>query len=255
MRILIIEDEQYNYELLLMMLQEIDPGCTVVGPIATIKEGRQFFATDKDRIDLIISDIQLSDGVAFYALSDAPSDVPIIFTTAYDEYALRAFEYNSLSYLLKPIDEDELRNAISKAKQRLISEEDRQELFRLLYDKPQYRERFIVDTFKGKKAVSVEEVRYIVSENKTTYIVLHDGTSYSISLSLTDIATQLDPRNFMRVNRKYIVPAKVVDGFEIGTNGKEFLLLKKGTKTPQIIISRENKQKVHLWLTENPNNC
>jgi len=94
-----------------------------------------------------------------------------------------------------------------------------------------------------------------VSENKTTYIVLHDGTSYSISLSLTDIATQLDPRNFMRVNRKYIVPAKVVDGFEIGTNGKEFLLLKKGTKSPQIIISRENKQKVHLWLADAPHNC
>ena len=104
-----------------------------------------------------------------------------------------------------------------------------------------YRERFIVNTFKGEKVVDVSEVRYIVSENKSTYIVLHDG-------SLSIIAGQLCPRTFMKVNRKYIIPLSMVERFEQDINGKERLILKHGRKNPKITISRDNKNIVHNWV-------
>lgn len=111
-----------------------------------------------------------------------------------------------------------------------------------------YRERFIVNTFKGEKVVDVTEVRYIVSENKSTYIVLHDGSSFNIDMPLSTIAEQLCPRTFMKVNRKYIVPLSLVERFEQDINGKERLILKHGRKNPKITISRDNKSCVHNWV-------
>lgn len=118
-----------------------------------------------------------------------------------------------------------------------------------LTEKSNYRERFFVNTFKGEKIIEVSEVRYFVSENKSTYIVLHNGNSFVIDMPLTDIVAQLDPHLFMRVNRKYIVPASLIAGFERDINGKEKLLLKSGKKNPDIIISRDNKHVVHEWLS------
>ena len=248
MNVLIFEDEVYNYHLLCTMLADMLPECTILGPIASIMDGKTFFRRNKEHIDLIIADIQLTDGLSFYALQDAPADVPIIFTTAYDEYALRAFEYNSLSYLLKPIDEQELSTAIRKARERLITDDKRQTFFNLLAENARYRERLVVNTYKGEKVVGLEEVHYIVSEKKITYIVLHDGTSYYVNMTLTNLAEQLNPRKFMRVNRKYIVPVSEVEGFERDINGKERLLLKKRVKNPLIIVSRDNKHNVHNWI-------
>lgn len=111
-----------------------------------------------------------------------------------------------------------------------------------------YRERFIVNTFKGEKVVDASEVRYIVSENKSTYIVLHDGSSFNIDMPLSIIAGQLCPRTFMKVNRKYIIPLSMVERFEQDINGKERLILKHGRKNPKITISRDNKNIVHNWV-------
>lgn len=248
MTILIFEDEQYNYDLLCDLLNEQLPECNVIGPIGSIVEGQNFFANNKERIDIIIADIQLSDGLSFYALTSAPQDVPIIFTTAYEEYALKAFEYNSLSYLLKPVDEEELLDAIRKTQERMITDEHRAELFALLSEHARYRERFIVKTFKDEKVINLSDMRYIVSEQKSAFIKLVDGTSYELDKSLNQITEELDPRLYMRVNRKFIVPSREVERFEAGTNGKELLIL-KGDNPPEIIISRENKDNVHKWLS------
>lgn len=247
MNILVFEDEIHNYHLLCQMIVQQIPNCNFYGPITTIDEGRRFFANNTERLDLIVADIQLADGLSFYALTDAPADVPVIFTTAYDEYALRAFEYNSLSYLLKPVDEDELRIAIRKTQERLITDEHREELFRLLANSMNYRERFFVGTYKGERVIHVSQVRYFVSEHKSTFLVLADGSSFSVDKSLIELAGELDPRKFMRVNRKYIVPSREVDRFERGSNGKEYLVL-RGDNPPEIIVSRDNKQNVHDWL-------
>lgn len=247
MNILIFEDEKYNFDLLCDILHEQMPDCNVKGPLTTIVEGQRFFATNKQRIDIIIADIQLSDGLSFHALTDAPADVPIIFITAYDEYALKAFEYNSLSYLLKPVDDEELRDAIRKTQERMITDERRSELFSALSAHCKYRERFTVKTYKGEKILEASQVRYIVSEQKCTHLVMTDGTSYELDKPLSTVAEELDPERYMRVNRQYIVPLREVEALEAGNNGSAKLIL-KGEEQPEIIISRDKKAEVHRWL-------
>lgn len=252
MNILVLEDTQSDYEALCEMLKDITPESTIIGPIRSVEEGRRFFndvlpTMDDDTQLLIIADVQLEDGVSFYALSEAPADVPIIFTTAYDGYALRAFEFNSLSYMLKPIEKEPLRQAIRKSQERLVSNRHREELFRLLAKRAKYRERFLVSTYNGEKVVHVKEIRYIMSEQKTTYIFSHDGTSHAIDMTLKDMAEQLNPQRFMRVNRKFIIPITEVQHFEQLQNGRERLVI-KGPDSPEIDISRENKHNVHRWI-------
>lgn len=247
MNIVVFEDEQYTYDMLCQMLLEQIDDCHIYGPLTSIAEGIDFFANNNERIDLIIADIQLNDGLSFYALTEAPADAPVIFTTAYDEYALKAFHYNSLSYLLKPVDEEELHEAIRKTQERMITDEHREELFRMLGNSSAYRERFFVKTYRGEKVISIQKVRYIVSEQKCTYLVLKDGTSYEVDKSLSILEEQLNPRRFMRVNRKYIIPAEEVESFITASNGKEQLVL-RGENSPEIIISRAKKESVHKWL-------
>ena len=249
MTILIFEDEIFNYHLLCDMLQKIQPSCNVIGPMTTIAEGHKFFAENKVRPDLIIADIQLNDGLSFSVLTEAPVDVPIIFTTAYDEYALRAFDFNSLSYLLKPVDIESLRAAIDKARSRLITDEERKELLRLMSRHSEYRERFLLNTPTGEMVVSLTQARYIMTVNKSSFVVLHNGVMYNTDMCLADIAEQLDPSRFMRVNRQFIIPATEVAGFERDVNGKEKLIL-KGEDAPEIIISRDKRKLVHEWVLE-----
>ena len=230
MNILILEDDIYSYYQLCSIITDMLPDSNIIGPMNSVKSCSRFFQDNKEPLHLIITDVNLEDGTAFTALDEAPPEVPVVFTTSHEEYALRAFDYNSLAYLLKPIDEARLKKALRKA----LGME--------------YRERFIVNTFKGEKVVSVDDIRYFVSENKLTYIVLNNGTSFNVDLTLTAIDAQLNPKRFMRVNRKYIVPVNMVDILERDINGKERLKLKPGKKNPEIIISRDNKQNVHNWI-------
>lgn len=146
------------------------------------------------------------------------------------------------------MDLSEALHKIQQLEQEISSLRRELQLAKLQAPDEGYRERFIVNTFKGEKVVDVSEVRYIVSENKSTYIVLHDGSSFNIDMPLSIIAGQLCPRTFMKVNRKYIIPLSMVERFEQDINGKERLILKHGRKNPKITISRDNKNIVHNWV-------
>lgn len=244
MKILVFEDEIYNFRLLKHMLEEIDSSYYIVGPISSVVQGMEYFQLCHD-VDLIIADIQLNDGLSFEALKYAPEDVPIIFTTAYDEYALQAFDYNSLSYLLKPIDSGKLRRALNKAKR--LHHAELPQVVKAITENGPYRERFVVKSFNGDKVVLVENVRYIVSEQKTTYLKLLDGTSHPINLPLEPLALQMNPKKFMRVNRKYIVPVEQISGTQRMENGKMRLIL-KGDDSAEIIVSRLRKDEVYEWV-------
>lgn len=253
--ILIFEDEVYNFRLLRHQLLELNPDYDVIGPISTVEEGRAFLSYHHD-IDLIIADIQLNDGLSFDALSYAPDNIPIIFTTAYDEYALKAFEYNSLSYLLKPVDDAKLRKAIQKALMHAGVEAvsdttavrgGEASVFKSIATDSSHRQCFLARTPRGERRVHVSMVRYAVSEDKTTYIHLLDGTSYSVELTLTELSAELDPARFMRVNRKFILPLQQVKGMEHLPNGRIQLLL-YGTDSPDIIVSRERRKAVMAWI-------
>lgn len=231
------------------------PSAMLMGPLPTVQEARHFFLSEQQDVDIIVADIQLNDGLSFDALSCAPDNIPIIFTTAYDEHALRAFEYNSLSYLLKPIDENELRTALTKARRLLPGDTAKESdtshnatFFPAISGDEVYRERFLVKTAKGERMIPLSGIRYIVSEQKSTFIKLIDETSYPISITLEELATQLDPRKFMRVNRKFIVPLEQISATERLSNGKESLIL-KGDTPPEIIISRARRSEVGAWIT------
>lgn len=244
MKILVFEDEIHHYHILRTMLEKIDPTGYVVGPISSVKQGLDVMHY-LHHVDLIIADIQLNDGLSFDALKYAPDDVPIIFTSSSSEHAFRAFDFLSLSYLLKPVDEDRLRIAIEKAK-RLIHPCEQKNADTTVPDVV-YRERFVVKTAKGDKVILFHNVWYIVSEQKTTYIRLLDGTSFPIDMPLDTIAHQLDPRKFKHVNRKYIVPIEQVSGTERLGNGRLRLCL-SGENPPEIFISRTRRNEIVAWL-------
>ncbi len=245
--IVVFEDDPYHFRLLRHHLATINPDHEVLGPLTTAESGKAFFSYHQD-IDLIIADIRLRDGLVFEALAYAPDDIPVIFTTAHKDHALEAFNHNSLCYLLKPISERALARAIRKTMPLIRNaKHDIGRLSTTCTYGSQHRHGFLVKTPTGQRRVHVPMLRYVASENKSTYLHLIDGTSFSIDLTLEELARQLDPNTFMRVNRKYIVPREQVMGFEHLANGKIRLQL-YGDAYPEIIVSRTHRNEVCEWL-------
>lgn len=249
MKILIFEDEIYNFHQLRHLLEEMGAQFDVIGPITSVEQGREYLSLHHD-IDIIVADTQLSDGLCFDALTYAPSNTPIVFISSTGEHALKAFEFYSLSYLVRPFDDITFTEAMNKARHLLDykpmekTEKGKKE--------PQgarwrYRERFVVKAFNGERIVLISTIQYIVSEHKSTYLVLLDGTSCPVDMSLDALSRQLDPNIFMRVNRKYIIPIEQVGGMEHLVNGKALLKLKT-VPSPEIIVSRTRKALVRKWL-------
>lgn len=247
--VLILEDEQRNANRLRRMLKEILPSAEIAGPMESIEATIKYLQT-APTIDLILSDIRLSDGLSFEALKEAPSDVPIIFTTAYDEYAVQAFKYNSFDYLLKPIDADELRIAIDKVEQsgRCIDKEPLRQLFDALQQGDcRYRERFLLPYRDGYKTISVKEINHIFTENKIVHLFLNDGTQEVVAISMDELERQLDPVRFFRANRKYIVSMESINYLGNYFGGKLLLRLHAYPKT-EIVVSREKAQRLKEWI-------
>lgn len=253
MRILIFEDEIINFRNLKHMLEEMEPTNDVMGPFSSVYQGREFFQYDHT-VDIIIANTQLADGLCFEVLKHAPKNVPIIFMSEQSEYAFKAFEFLSLSYLKKPIGRKELEEAMAKAKMLRTKTNTyfslQETKFRGVPAKNEpknYRERFIVKSSKRDKVILVANTKYIWSEEKTTYIKLLDNSSYPIDMTLENLSQELDPKRFMRVNRKYIISIEQVSHTERLENGKMKIHLKDDEST-NIIVSRTRKDEVCKWL-------
>ena len=247
--ILILEDEQRNANRLVRLLKEIVPEARIDGPLVTIEAAAEFLRK-APASDLILADIRLSDGLSFEALKEAPPAVPIIFTTAYDEYAVQAFKYNSFDYLLKPIDADELAAAIEKVGRsgRNTSDEPLRQLFEALQQGGcRYRERFLLPYRDGYKTVSVREINHIFTENKIVRLHLDDGTSESVSVSMDELERQLDPTRFFRANRQYIVCMESIRYLGNYFGGKLVLRLHHYPDA-EIIVSKEKAQRLKEWI-------
>lgn len=249
-QILILEDEQRNANRLIRLLKERLPEARVTGPLASIESAVQYLQTAPP-VDLIFSDIRLSDGLSFEALKAAPPTVPIIFTTAYDEYAVQAFKYNSFDYLLKPIDPDELDAAIDKVihnVRRPVSDEPLQQLFEaLLQGDRHYRERFLLPFRDGYKTLSVTAINHIATENKIVRLYLNDGSSETVSISMDELERQLDPARFFRANRQYIICIDAIQHLGNYFGGKLILRMHAYPAT-EIIVSKEKAQRFKAWL-------
>ncbi len=255
MNILIIEDEQSNADRLRRMIEDEHE---IVGVAASNAEVKAFFADDAHRkVDLILSDIQLGDGLSFESLRTVPIAIPVIFTTAYDHYALQTFKFNSIDYLLKPIDRDELQKALEKAKHylqndNLASTSTTDAIAQLLASVKgqtiRYRERFLIPHRSDEYLIiPVSNVSHITIRDGVVRLCTLSGKTHVLNMTLEEAEGQLDPHRFMRVNRQYIVSAASVQKLSTFFLGKMRIHI---TAYPdiEIIVSKDKVSAVKRWL-------
>ncbi|WP_394759621.1 LytR/AlgR family response regulator transcription factor [Flavobacterium sp.] len=255
MTTIIIEDEKPAARLLQRKLDKLNIPIGVM--LHSVEEAISWFSANKHP-DLIFLDIQLSDGLSFEIFEHfvkAKSEIKsaVIFTTAYDEYALRAFKLNSIDYLLKPIDEDDLEIAVSKFKARLPKQEslklDFEEIKKMLtnpFDK-NYKTRFTVKIGQHLKVITTDEIECFYSENKGTYIHTLDNRDYLIDSTLEVLEQELDLKNFFRVSRKFIIPLKSIKEIVLYSNSRLKVVLPT-YKAEEVIVSREKVQDFKTWI-------
>jgi two-component system response regulator LytT len=250
MTTIIIEDEKPAARLLQRKLEKLNIPVGVM--LHSVEESIDWFSKN-EHPDLIFLDIQLSDGLSFEIFEKVAIKSAIIFTTAYDEYALRAFKLNSIDYLLKPIDEDDLEVAVSKFKMRLPKQEtlqlDFEQIKRMLTNpfEKNYKKRFTVKIGQHLKVISVDEIECFFSENKGTYIHTFDNRNYLIESTLEVLEQELDPKDFFRVSRKFIIPLKAIKEIVLYSNSRLKLIL-PSFKEDEVIVSREKVSDFKTWI-------
>ncbi len=250
MKVVIVEDESIAARKLQRMLEQ--RGIDVVDHLASVKE-LSLFLDSKPSIDLFFFDIHLNDGIVFEALEGRELEAPIIFTTAYDQYAIKAFKQNSIDYLLKPINDEELDQAIAKFKKTQKSSLDLNHLAEVLLQKnsgdkaTEYRERISIRIGDKIKSLNIAEVLFFYSENKMNFIFTKEGRTYPIDLTIEAISNQLNPKRFYRVNRGCIIAIDAIHEVIAYSNSR---LKVKVAQAPEheIVVSREKVKEFKSWL-------
>jgi two-component system LytT family response regulator len=250
MKVVILEDEKAAAENLKHLLGHIDASIHVDRIIDTVSSAVDYFKEEKD-IELAFFDIHLADGNSFDIFKDIEVKVPVIFTTAYDEYALKAFKINSIDYLLKPIDEDELGDAIEKFKSsnrtiRIPNEFER--LIEMLGKvSKKYKSTFLVLQRDKLIPIDVADIAYITIDASIVKAFTFEGKSYVIDEKLEDIEADLDPNQFFRANRQFIVQRSAIKNLAIYFNGKLILNIQP-EPAERIIISKAKAPQLKDWI-------
>lgn len=249
-KVLIIEDEPPAVNRLSKLLKSVDANIEIVDVIDSVETAISYLK-HKSGLDLIFMDIQLSDGLSFDIFNETEVKVPIIFTTAFDQYTLSAFKVHSIDYLLKPIEPEELSAAIDKFKEYFSNEAsvDNNDLHKLVKDlmPKKYKERFLVKTRKELKYVAIDQIAYFYSEDGYTHLVTHTGQKQIIDYKLDELEAMVDPDKYFRINRKMIVELHSILKIETYFNSR--LKLKLNPPHPSdVIVSRERCTKFKFWL-------
>jgi DNA-binding LytR/AlgR family response regulator len=250
MNVLIIEDEKPAARLLQRKLQKL--GLEANTMLHSVEESIEWFSNNPHP-ELIFLDIQLSDGLSFEIFESIAINSAVIFTTAYDEYALRAFKLNSIDYLLKPIDEDDLEAAVNKYRGQQTKVQslslDFDQIKRMLANPAEksYKKRFTVKMGQHLKMINIEDAECFYSENKGTYIHTVDGRDYLLELTLEQLENEIDPAKFFRVSRKFIVSITGIKDIVVYTNSRLKIILPT-YKEDEVIVSRERVNDFRSWL-------
>ena len=250
MKVLIIEDEKPSARRLQRMLEALNVKAETL--LHSVEESIAWFQNN-EHPDLIFLDIQLSDGLSFEIFEAIEIKSAVIFTTAYDEYALQAFKLNSIDYLLKPIDEEELAKAIKKYQERMPKQQlvslDFNDIKNLLVNPIEraYKKRFSVKVGQHLKLINIDDVECFYSENKGTYAYTSDGRNYLLEGSLEQLDDELEPQTFFRINRKFFVNINAIKDMINYTNSR--LQIKLNTFNEQeVIVARERVKEFKDWL-------
>ncbi|MBE9601558.1 LytTR family DNA-binding domain-containing protein [Pedobacter sp. MC2016-24] len=248
MNILIIEDEKHIALRLQRLVTEISDDYLVIGKASSVEESVQWILNNPSP-DVALMDIRLSDGISFDIFKLVKVSFPIIFTTAYDEYAIRAFKVNSLDYLLKPIQKEELRLGLDRVKN-IISPQNIEQLIELVNSKSKiYRKRFLLPAFDGFITIDASKIAFVYFEYKSTKLVLNTGVEEVVPYSLDELEDELDPEYFFRANRQFIVNIHSIERILNSFNGKLKIILKKHSEK-EIFISKEKSTKFKEWLNQ-----
>jgi len=249
MKVLIIEDETLAAERLEKMLKEIDPAVQILDKIGSVKDSVKWLTNN--RADLIFLDIQLSDGVSFNIFEQLNVPIPVIFTTAYDQYAIKAFNLNSVAYLLKPIRKAELKESLEKYK-------SMKSAFGIDFDhlmatyqgkKTDYKKRFLIRIGDKYKKVETNEIAYFYALDKSIFFKTFAGKTLNIDYSLDALEELLNPEQFFRINRKYIVNIEAIDNMVAWGRGRIKLDLKPALEEEmEAIVSVERSGDFKNWL-------
>ncbi len=252
MRVVIVEDEKLSAERLAHLVKKIDPSFEIVAQVDSVKRTVQWLESNPAP-DLIFLDIQLADGLSFEIFDKSKVTSPVIFTTAYDEYAIKAFKVNSIDYLLKPIDEEELKAAIEKFKQLMPSMEPTQtlpadRLENLLASlSKSYKERFIIKVGDHLKSVETSTIDHFMSQEKATFIQNKEGKRFIVDFTLDQVESLVDPSFFFRINRKYIVSFPAIKDIIAWSNSRLRLVLNNSDDS-DVVVAREKVNAFKEWL-------
>jgi two-component system, LytTR family, response regulator LytT len=248
---IIIEDELPNAKRLNQLLQQTNPEVTVIDTIQTVKEAVAWFKNNRHP-DLIFMDIRLTDGLSFEIFKQVEITVPVIFTTAYDEYALQAFKVNSIDYLLKPIEKQALEQAFTKfnnlnnpANYSFVADV----LSKMQAQQTVFRNRYLVNYRDLLVPVHTNEIAYFGSEFKNTFFVTHNNIRYTVNQTMEEVENELDPSKFFRVTRQHIISEQSIHKIHTYFNGRLKLeLIPKLDE--EVIISRDKSNQFKEWLNK-----
>lgn len=249
MKVLIIENEKPAADKIIRQLKKIDKSINILGVAESVEEAVNRLQI-KPEPDLILMDIQLDDGLCFEIFEIINVDTPVIFTTAYDEFTLKAFKVNSLDYLLKPVDDEMLEAAIKKFK-KLYSENDpfKRDFKMLLNEfRNQYKSRFLIKIGERYRSVPASEINHIHIIERCVLLCDHQGKDYGIDYSLDQLQTLLDPRKFFRINRECIVNIEAISLMHSFSSSRLQLTLKGCEKSEEFVVSRDKVTEFKRWI-------
>ena len=252
MKILVIEDELLVAESLMKMVKQLEPMAELIGPIPTVKASVKWLE-ENSQPDLILSDIQLADGISLDIFYEKKISCPIIFTTAYNEYAIRAFKVNSIDYLLKPIDKKELEDAFQKFHlmqskfTNALYLEEMKELFKDLNKSRKYKERFAVHIGRAVTLIPIHDVALFIKD-ELIFLINGEGNRFITDFrSLDEVEELINPKLFYRANRQHLVHLPFIERYHSDDSGKLTLKL-RGIKTTDLIVSKEKAAEFRRWF-------
>lgn len=251
MNILIIEDEPQAAKRLETLVQELLPAAHVLAKIDSVRKSVEWFKNNPAP-DLTLMDIQLADGISFQIFEQCEVKCPVIFTTAYDEYALKAFKVNSIDYILKPVAKNDLQAALRKLESLAGSVDGTRKLLNSIGEVVQklskkHKERFVIKVGEHLRTIEVRDILYFHSQDKATFCNTTDNRNHILDFTLEQLEDMIDPLVYFRVNRKYFVRAEAIQDIISYTNSRLKLVLKNSTDN-DVIVARERVQEFKLWL-------
>lgn len=251
LKVLIFEDESLSAEHLVKLVARYDPSIELLGIIESIKQGIDWFSRNQYP-DLLVMDIQLSDGSCFELFKQVKIEIPVIFTTAYNEYAIQAFKVNSIDYLLKPIDFQDLKLAFEKfRRQQKIQLPNTELLFEQIYNKllqpTPYKKRLLVKVGEQLKQVQVDDIAYFLFDDGLSWAVTFAKNRLPVDYTLDELEQMMNPKAFFRINRKFIVNPDSIEKIHTYFNNRLKLQLRPDPET-EVLVSRERVADFKNWL-------